>query len=1208
MRALDVRWIRVVPLVSLAALIGCGGDGTGPGANASRLAFTVQPSTVAADATIGPAVQVTLQDPSGNTVTGATHAVTIAITTGTGVSGATLTGTLTQNAVNGVATFTDLGIQKAGTGYTITATAEGLTSAVSDPFSVNPGAPAKLIVQTQPGSSLAGFSVVPGPQILIEDAHGNTVSGATNAVTLAITGGTGTAGATLSGTFTQTPNGGVATFNAVKVDKVGTGYTLTASADGLTSATTGPFDISHGPAAKLGFSTQPTDAVSSTSISPAMQVTVQDAYGNTVTSSAAAIALNITSGTGVSGAILSGTRVRNAQSGIATFNDIRIDKAATNYTLTAIATGLTGATSTPFSVSVGAPAKLGFVVQPTAAAQGANVAPSVQVAVQDAGGNTVTSAAPSISVALTSGTGGTSGSGAVLGGTLSQAAVSGIASFADLSVDRPGTGFTLTASSAGLTNGVSSAFTINGATINGTITLVSTFLSARAAPLDALRVSSRRTVTSGSLVTSSVSAPAKLRQFATSTASRSAARQPRPTRYMPGELIVTFRQSASPPLPAVRAMTVASLSDVDAALRGRAQRLVPAARARVIGSSAAIRAVRLRVSDAAQLESVKAALEADPTVERVERNAIMESTYEPVPAARRRMAPRVVPNDPDYVGQRWHYDAIDLDIAWGRSIGSASILVAVVDDGIRFDHPDIAPNLTTDGYDFVSSAVVPLCAGGTVDLAGDGNGPDSDPTKPNEYEFDATGTCVTATTAVGVHGLHVAGTIGAAGNNAQGGTGVNWTVRIRPIRVLNSAGAGSIYDIAQGILYAAGLPADNGSGTAVQANGAAKVINLSLGGPTTSLDLENAIAAAVAKGSLLVAAAGNTPSSVPNYPAAYPEVISVSAVGPDLNLASYSSFGSTVDIAAPGGDILDGSDTGGQSYGVWSTSWDFSSNTPTYKFAHGTSMAAPHVSGVAALIFAQSSFVAASTVRQRLESFAVDLGPAGRDDSYGVGLLNARNSLTQTTSLSGFVRARLYNASTGAAVATATATGTGTYSFTQVPAGSYWIFGGQDEEGDTQIGVPRRRWTAFGGTSTPTTVTASGTTSQTVSFSIGHATEIEPNDATASANVLVVGGYLFGFGSGTDADYSTVLVPTAGQYTFETQGYRGACGFAEELDTILELYDSAGTLIASNDDINAGALNLCSRITTTLTAGRYYLRVTGSFANTRRYYLTARSG
>lgn len=271
-------------------------------------------------------------------------------------------------------------------------------------------------------------------------------------------------------------------------------------------------------------------------------------------------------------------------------------------------------------------------------------------------------------------------------------------------------------------------------------------------------------------------------------------------------------------------------------------------------------------------------------------------------------------------------------------------------------------------------------------------------------------------------------------------------------------------------------------------------------------------------------------------------------------------------------------------------------------------MAAPHVSGVAALIFAQSSFIAASTVRQRLESFAVDLGPVGRDDQYGVGLLNARNSLTQTMSLSGVVRARLYNASTGAAAANATATGNGLYSFTQVPAGSYWVFAGQDEEGDNQIGLPHRRWTAFGGTSTPTTVSAAGTASQTVSFSLGLASEIEPNDATTNANALVVGGYLIGFASASDADYSTVIVPTAGQYTFETQGYRGACGFAEELDTVLELYDAAGILIASNDDINAATLSLCSRITTTLTAGRYYLRVLGYYSKPRRYYVTARSG
>src|SRR5206468_1970742 len=163
--------------------------------------------------------------------------------------------------------------------------------------------------------------------------------------------------------------------------------------------------------------------------------------------------------------------------------------------------------------------------------------------------------------------------------------------------------------------------------------------------------------------------------------------------------------------------------------------------------------------------------------------------------------------------------------------------------------------------------------------------------------------------------------------------------------------SGSFYDIAQGVLYAAGLPADDGAGGTVQATSGARIINMSLGGPSGTTDLANAVTAATNAGSLIVAAAGNAGTSAPNYPAAYPEVLSVSAVGPDGLLASYSSYGSTVDIAAPGGDFADGDAT----FGIASTVWNFTTSTASYEVFQGTSMAAPHVSGVAALILAQNS-------------------------------------------------------------------------------------------------------------------------------------------------------------------------------------------------------------------------------------------------------------
>jgi hypothetical protein len=321
------------------------------------------------------------------------------------------------------------------------------------------------------------------------------------------------------------------------------------------------------------------------------------------------------------------------------------------------------------------------------------------------------------------------------------------------------------------------------------------------------------------------------------------------------------------------------------------------------------------------------------------------------------------------------------------------------------------------------------------------------------------------------------------------------------------------------------------------------------------------------------------------YPAAYPEVLSVSAVGPDRQLASYSSFGSTVDIAAPGGDPADGDYT----FGVLSTMWDFKAHGPTYAFAAGTSMAAPHVSGVAALLLAQDPGLSPSDVRSRLTTYAVDAGAPG----LGAGIVNARNSLTRSLGPPRQLWARLYDAATGAALQTATVPASGSYSFA-VGTGSYRVFAGEDESGDQLIGLPGRRWGAFGGSATPTAINVSGVGTHQASFSAGFPSEREPNDVFASENLLPVGGYLLGTMKPTDADVFRVLIPVTGQYTFETSGVDGACGFALQEDTAMNLYDSNNILIGSNDDISASGLNFCSRITQSLAPGAYHVAVRGS--------------
>ena len=246
------RW-RTLAVVLVAALVGCDGDdGMGPTV-ATQLAFTVQPGDATAGASIAPAgvaaseratgavitAAVEIQDGSGNVVTTATNAVTIAI--GTNPAGGTLSGMATVNAVNGVANFTDLTIERAVSGYTLSASATGLTSATSAAFNITPAAAAGLVFTVEPSDGEVYLLIAPAVEVAIQDAFGNAVTTATDAVTLEI--GTNTGGGTLAGATTVDALGGMASFTDLIIDKTGTGYTLVATSAGLTQATSASFDI-----------------------------------------------------------------------------------------------------------------------------------------------------------------------------------------------------------------------------------------------------------------------------------------------------------------------------------------------------------------------------------------------------------------------------------------------------------------------------------------------------------------------------------------------------------------------------------------------------------------------------------------------------------------------------------------------------------------------------------------------------------------------------------------------------------------------------------------------------------------------------------------------------------------------------------------------------------------------------------------------------
>ncbi|MBN2431600.1 MAG: S8 family serine peptidase [Acidobacteria bacterium] len=291
-----------------------------------------------------------------------------------------------------------------------------------------------------------------------------------------------------------------------------------------------------------------------------------------------------------------------------------------------------------------------------------------------------------------------------------------------------------------------------------------------------------------------------------------------------------------------------------------------------------------------------------------------------------------VPNDPYYPYQ-WHMKRIGMETAWDLSTG-AGVVVAVIDTGVKQSLQDMANTQFVAGWDFVNN--------------------DADPT-------DDEG-----------HGSHVAGTIAQSTNNGVGVAGVAYNAAIMPIKVLNSRGSGTFDDIAEGVYYAADHGAD--------------VINMSLGGASTLTVLEDAVNYAWNNGVVVVCAAGNESTSSPSYPAAYTNSISVSATAGNDSLASYSNYGSTIDLCAPGGDS---GDYNGDGYDDMILQNTFTRTGEGYYFFAGTSMASPHVAGVAALVKAANTGLTNTQIRDILETTTEDLGANGWDIYFGHGMVDA---------------------------------------------------------------------------------------------------------------------------------------------------------------------------------------------------------------------------
>ena len=316
------------------------------------------------------------------------------------------------------------------------------------------------------------------------------------------------------------------------------------------------------------------------------------------------------------------------------------------------------------------------------------------------------------------------------------------------------------------------------------------------------------------------------------------------------------------------------------------------------------------------------------------------------------MVPLFTPNDPMY-SQQWHYfDAkggLNLPAAWDKSTG-AGINVAVIDTGYR-PHADLAGQILP-GYDFITSAAI----------AGDGNGRDSDASDvgDNTTAGQCGGGMPAQDEASSWHGTHVAGTIAAKTNNGVGVAGVAYGAKIVPVRVLGKCG-GYTSDIADAMVWASG-----GTVTGAPANpNKARVLNLSLGGSgTCDTTTQNAINSARSRGAVVVVAAGNSNINAANSnPANCAGVIAVAAVGRTGGKASYSNYGANVDVAAPGGD---------SGAGILST-WNAGTSTPAgdnYGYMMGTSMATPHVAGVAALMLAKNPNLTPDEVEAKLKATA----------------------------------------------------------------------------------------------------------------------------------------------------------------------------------------------------------------------------------------------
>ena len=333
--------------------------------------FTTSPTNSVAGSALATQPKVTVEDAYGNVVTTNSSTASLAITSTTPTSGGpgTLTGCTQSGETNGVISFTGCEINTAGVGYELHATDGTLTVVNSSAFNVTAGTATQLVFTTSPTNSVAGSALATQPKVTVEDAYGNVVTTNSSTASLAITSTTPTSGGpgTLTGCTQSGETNGVISFTGCEINTAGVGYELHATDGTLTAVNSSAFNVTAGPATQLVFTTSPTNSVAGSALATQPKVTVEDAYGNVVTTNSSTASLAITSLTPTSGGpgTLTGCTQSGETNGVISFTGCEINTAGVGYELHATDGTLTAVNSSMFNVTAGTATKLVFTTSPT---------------------------------------------------------------------------------------------------------------------------------------------------------------------------------------------------------------------------------------------------------------------------------------------------------------------------------------------------------------------------------------------------------------------------------------------------------------------------------------------------------------------------------------------------------------------------------------------------------------------------------------------------------------------------------------------------------------------------------------------------------------------------------------------------------------------------------------------------------------------------